>query len=195
MNNYNKTISRVTKKPPKEVIGQSGDPDAEDNKQIHENIKKAILPKNNTKELVPYKEGQIVRVKVELDSEFEKPSNNLNYSREKFKIIKVKKPKGQSALQPVYRLENMAGEKIDEDFYHNDLNPINANVIIDMEVPEMFIVQTILKDKMMTDTLGRNRKYFLVKWKGYKEATWELASVLKADVPKLVKKYEDSKND
>lgn len=195
MNNYNKTISRVTKKPPKEVIGQSGDPDAEDNKQIHENIKKAILPKNNTKELVPYKEGQIVRVKVELDSEFEKPSNNLNYSREKFKIIKVKKPKGQSALQPVYRLENMAGEKIDEDFYHNDLNPINANVIVDMEVPDLFIVQKILKDKMMTDALGRNRKFYLVKWKGYKEATWELASVLKADIPKIIKKYEDSKND
>jgi hypothetical protein len=58
MNNYNKTISRVTKKPPIEIIGQSNDPDAPDNIQIHENIKKAILPKNNTKELVRMKWGK-----------------------------------------------------------------------------------------------------------------------------------------
>jgi hypothetical protein len=193
MNNYNKTISRVTKKPPKEIVGQSSDPDAEDNKQIHENIKKAILPKNNTKELVPYEEGQLVRVKIELESEFEKPSNNLNYTREKFKIIKVKKPKGQSSLQPIYKLENQEGKKIDDDFYHNDLSPINSDVMIDMKVPELFIVQAILKDKMMVDALGRNRKHYLVKWKGYNEATWELASILKADVPKKVKQYEKDK--
>ena len=194
MNNYNKTISRVTKKPPKEIITQSNNPDAEDNKEIHENIKKAILPKNNTKELVPYEEGQLVRVKVELDSEFEKPSNNLNYTREIFKIIKVKKPKGQSALQPVYKLENPEGKKIDDDFYHNDLSPVNSNVIVDMKVPELFIVQKIIKDKMMVDALGRTRKHYLVKYKDDKQASWQPASILKADVPKIVRRYEDSKN-
>jgi hypothetical protein len=137
--------------------------------------------------------GQIVRVKVELDSEFEKPSNNLNYTRERFTIVKVKKPKGESALQPVYKLENMDGKKIDDDFYHNDLSPINANVIIDMQVPELFIVQKILKDKMMVDALGRNRKHYLVKYKDDKQASWQPASIMKADVPKIVARYEKDK--
>lgn len=194
LDNYNKTISRVTRKPPKDIIKQSDNPENEENKEIYENIKKAILPKNNKNELEPYKVGQEVRVKVELDSEFEKPSNNLNYTREIYKIIKVKKPRGESSLQPIYKLENKEGEKIEDDFYHADLSPVKSEVSYEMEVPELFIVQKILGEKDMTDATGRKRKHYLVKWKGQREATYEPASIMKADVPQIVKRYEDSKN-
>lgn len=192
-NNYNKTISRITKKPPIEIIKQSNDAEDEANKEIHENIKKAILPKNDKNELTPYDIGQMVRVKVLLENEFEKPSNNLNYTREIYKIIKVKKPRGESSLQPIYKLENKEGEKIDDEFYHGDLIAINPNVMVDMKIPEKFIVQKIIEEKTMKDITGRQRKYYLIKWKGYKEPTYELASIIKTDVPKIVKAFESKK--
>jgi hypothetical protein len=46
--------------------------------QTKEQIKKSILPKNNKDEIIPYKVGDTVRIKVELGTGFEHPSNNVS---------------------------------------------------------------------------------------------------------------------
>ena len=50
-------------------------------------------------------------------------------------------------------------------------------------------VHNNIKDRTI-DVNGIKRKELLIKWKGYKEPTYELYSVMKVEIPKLVKQYE-----
>jgi hypothetical protein len=45
----------------------------------------------------------------------------------------------------------------------------------------------------MHDALGRNRKHYLVKYKDDKTPSWQPASIMKADVSKIVARYEKDK--
>ena len=83
MKNYNSTPSRITKQPPIDIVKQGTDPKSVANVETKEQIKKSILPKNNKDEIIPYKVGDTVRIKVELGSDFEHASNNVSWSREK----------------------------------------------------------------------------------------------------------------
>ena len=47
-------------------------------------------------------------------------------------------------------------------------------------------------EKITSHNLIKKKKYYLVKWLGFKEMTWEPAKQLKEDVPEHVKEYEDS---
>lgn len=193
LKNYNSTPSRVTKKPPEEIVKQGTDPKSQANEETKEQIKKSILPKNNKDEIIPYKVGDTVRIKVELANDFEHPSNNISYSKEKFKVSKVKNAKAQSQLQPVYRVMDEQGKEVKEDFYHHALRKVNANVLVGVQEPEKFVIQKILDEKKKKDNTGKYRRYLLIKWKGYKEPTFEPYSVIQNDVPKMVANYEKTK--
>jgi len=123
-----------------------------------------------------------------LANDFEHPSNNISYSREVFKIAKVRIPKGESALQPSYRIEDDEGEEVKENYYHNDLRKVNENILVKVDQPELFIVQKIIDDK----TVDR-RRFLLVKFKDEKQAIWQPFEVIQKDVPKMVKQYLDRK--
>jgi hypothetical protein len=188
VDNYNKTQSRVTKKAPIDIVKQGSDPKNPENLQTKENIKRAVLPKNDTSEIVPYKVGDHVRVKVMLANDFEHPSNNISWSRELYTVAKVKMPKGESALQPSYRIADKEGKEVKEDYYHNDLRKVNENILVNVDQPELFVVQKIIDDKSVD-----KRRFLLVKFKDEKQAIWQPFEVIRNDVPKMVKQYLDKK--
>ncbi len=183
---YNKTDSRITKKTPKEII------EGNDNNEVEDNIKKAVLPKND--KLTPYNVGDRVRLKLYTEG-FAKPSDGNTYSRQIYKIVKVYKANKDSVLQPGYEIENDKGNIIKERFYHNDLLVLKGKSLKDVESPEKYIVQDIIDAKVEKNSIDKYERYVKIKWKGYpkSEATFEPYSVIKADVPKLLKKWEKDK--
>lgn len=52
---------------------------------------------------------------------------------------------------------------------------------------ETYHVQEILEHKT-----EKKKKFYLVKWKGFADPTWEPANIIKQDVPDVVKEYEQS---
>ena len=79
IDNYNKTISRITKKAPINIMNG-------ETENVKENIEKAIIPKND--KLTPYNKGDYVRLKTEMGSTFEKATNNISWSREVYERAK-----------------------------------------------------------------------------------------------------------
>jgi hypothetical protein len=55
---------------------------------------------------------------------------------------------------------------------------------------ETFYVHDIIDHKTV-----KKKKFYKVIWKGFAEPTWQLATMLKADVPKIVRDYEQSLKD
>ena len=184
---YNKTDSRITKKTPQEIVKGL------DNEQVKDNIEKAVLPKND--KLSPYEVGDDVRLKLYTEG-FTKPSDGTTYSRQIYEIVKVYKANKDSVLQPSYQIKNSNGIIIKERFYHNDLLVLKGKSLKDVEQPEKFIVQNIIDAKVEKNTVDRYERYVKIKWEGYKlsEATWEPYSVIKADVPKKLSKWEKESN-
>lgn len=180
--NYNNTISRITKKSPISIM--TGDTD-----NVKENIEKAIIPKND--KLTPYKKGDYVRIKTEMGSTFEKPTNNISWTREIYEITRVFMPKKASVLQPKYKIKPLdKNEEIPEFFYHNDLRVIDKDMLKKTTMPEKFVVQKIIKQKEVEEN-GIVRKKLLVKFKGIRQAEWQPYEVMKVDVPLLVKRFEE----
>ena len=54
-----------------------------------------------------------------------------------------------------------------------------------MEKVEKFEISKILDFKRKN-----GKDYYLIKWKGYKQPTWEMYNTLIEDVPKLISKYD-----
>jgi hypothetical protein len=162
MKNYNSTPSRSTDHPL--ILSSKAQTQRATvaNVETKEQIKKSILPKNNKDEIIPYKVDDTVRIKVELGSDFEHPSNSVSWSRETFKVSKVLKyAKAQSQLQPYYRVTDTEGKEVKENFYHHALRKVNDNILVGVEEPEKFVIQKILDDMKKKDTTGRARKYLL----------------------------------
>ena len=124
-----------------------------------------------------------------MGSTFEKATNNISWSREVYEISQVLNPKKNTVLQPKYKIKTLDNKQINEFFFHNDLRVINKDILKKTTIPEKFIVQKILEDRTI-NVNGIKRKELLIKWKGYKEPTYELYSVMKVEIPKLVKQYE-----
>ena len=106
-----------------------------------------------------------------------------------YEISKVFNPKKNTVLQPKYKIKTLDNKEVNEFFFHNDLRVINKDILKKTTIPEKFIVQKILDDRTI-DVNGIKRKELLIKWKGYKEPTYELYSVMKVEIPKLVKQYD-----
>jgi hypothetical protein len=193
LKNYNKTPSRVTKMSPEQVLADSSNDGA--NEKVVDNIKKSILPKNNKKEIVPYKVGDMVRIKT-LGEQFDKPSNNTSYTKAVYKIKKVYNANAKTVLQPGYTLENDNGRQIDERYYHHDLLVVKPS-LVEAETPEKFQVQKIIADKKEKSTLGQYVKYLFIKWQGYpaSDNSWEPEAVIASDLPKRVAQYYKAKED
>ena len=184
IDNYNKSPSRITKKTPVAIMeGQT--------EGVKDNIKKNVLPKNNKRgEGVVYKRGTVVRLKQEMGSTFEKPSNNIRWSRELYRVDKIFKPKADSTLQPKYRIRTYDDDsRIDGFFYQNDLREVSPDMIKEIDQEPKFVVQSLLDIKFFREN-GVSQGKVLVKWIGYKDATWEHYGVIKEDVPKMLKNLE-----
>ena len=56
-------------------------------------------------------------------------------------------------------------------------------------------VKTYYVQEILDHKTEKKRKYYLVKWKGFKEPTWEPIKIIKEDVPEYVAEYEASLKD
>lgn len=183
--NYNNTISRITKKTPINIMNG-----LVYNPQVKNNIEKAILPKNSNQDIKTYEINDIVRLK-QLTEEYEKPTNNITWSRELYKIVKIINPKDKGNLQPKYIIKQYPdGNIISQYYYYNDIKKVNPDTIQNINQPEKYIIQKIVDYKKVKNK-GGSKEYLLIKWKGYdkKFNTWEPLQVIQLDAPKLVKQF------
>jgi len=189
LKSYNETKQRVTGVPPIELVMEQDEGRLQ---ETHNRIRKVVLPKNR-KNFTPYEVGDHVRIKIQIDDSFEKPTNNISYTRQVYRIWRVRKPKSDTVLQPGYQIETLSGTKVREIFFHNDLLVVQPSSV-SVTAPEKFIVQRILEESnKKDDKTSKVIRMLLVKWKGYAEATWEPFSSIEADVPKMVKRFLQDK--
>ena len=128
--NYNGTKHSTTEFAPDEIYNQDLPEDIKE--QVIKNVRKNLKIVKN----IPYKVGDYVRIsRFKTDPEFrlnvksKNPKRNLyteNWSREKYKIIKVYKTRVPESKQNQYALEDMEGNTLianrnPKKFFHNDL--------------------------------------------------------------------------
>lgn len=180
--NYNQTKHRITNESPVDVLKMS----KEETEAVRQTIRKNVLPKN-AKPYTAYKVGDLVRLQVQMDSAFEKPTNNISFTRNVYEITKVNQPKSDSVLQPTYTIKSLpSNEVVKEKFFHNDMRKVEQTTK-QVQAPEKYIIQKMLKlDKFPVGKTGQMRDYILVKWKGYPSPTYVPVSTLRLDVPKDV---------
>jgi hypothetical protein len=113
-------------------------------------------------------------------------SGDIRWSKEIHTIAKViLKPK----FPPLYLLKGDTNTA----YTKNQLQPVNENEkvqnvdFIDKdENKDRYVVEKLMDRKVEKRTI-----YYLVKWKNYREATWEKKSNLIKDIPDMIRKYDD----
>lgn len=184
INIYNNTRNRTTNTTPIDVMENKAN-----NEDVRSNIDKATLNTSDEENKTKYKAGQKVRVK-QYTPTFEKKTNNINWSREIYEIVRVIGSNTQNTRYKIRMIKdednNDVDEPIMETFYKNDLQPI-SKILIKTDTQPKYIVSKILKKRTRN-----GKKELLIKWKSYKDTTWEPYNMIQADVPKLVKKFEES---
>ena len=131
-----------------------------------------------------FRVGDTVRVaKSEVSNDGEIWSKSLH------RIVKVLRPRS-TFVAPVYRLDgrpwNGKGKRPDwmGNKYEEDLMLVEA-VENKRETVDKWEISKLLRKQTRDGVPG-----YMVKWKGYKEPTWEPVENLKRDVPKLLKAME-----
>lgn len=154
-------------------------------KEVRDNIREEITPKNASLDATKYNVGDKVRLKLKnLSQSKGVVQGGTNYSREVYTIRSKSRP---SASQEVsYRVDNSDGEKMDDILWASDLVLVPA---IDSIVlaQKTFIVQRLIRPSMKKGVQG-----FIVRWKGYlaKDDTYETREQLMQDIPKTVQAFE-----
>lgn len=176
--NYNVTKHRVTKKTPMEAISE----DTKTNEKIRDNIRNAVIKKNlsidNNKNLLHI--GDRVRLKLQY-SEHQKQKEL--WTREVYRIYKVFKS-NKPYSKPYYYVHRNNHWHTDK-LYREDLQVVN-NIEIPVQTPkDQYNIKEIIGKKTV-----KGKVFYQVQWIGYKEPTWEPASNLLLDIPKVVERYE-----
>ena len=132
---YNNRYHSTIKMKPIEVI--------KSNKRF---IKRNIYTYNKTNKITKYKINDIVRISLKRRDVFDKPSGNIKWSEELFKIYDIN-------ISDVsrYKLKDMNDEIIEGSFYEKELQKTKNKT-------EEYIIEKIIKAK--------NNKLF-IKWRGY----------------------------
>lgn len=181
LNNYNNTISRITKFTPNEI--NENDPNIL--KEVKENIETHIT-QNNKSDLPLFNIGDKVRIKLYKNELGNKSFEN--WSSDIYVISKVRNHRATSVYKTSYKLTNEKGDNIKGIFYNDDLQLIKS-VQNPIKAPVKYIVKKLIKL-----TIKNNIPYYLVQWKGYKEHTLEKRSEIIKDIPKIIAKYEKINN-
>jgi hypothetical protein len=167
INNYNNTISTTTKHKPDKV--ETMNPD--ELSKVRNNIIKKVSSKNSRD---TQKFNKLDKVRIKITDERDK----TGWSKEIYTIKSVNIPKnGISNLY--YRLNKIKGN-----YYNNDLLKVDK---IENEIKE---IKKYEISKIIKKVVKKGKKYYVVKWKGYKETTEEPRDVLIQDVPKMIKHFE-----
>ena len=107
-------------------------------------IKENIYTYNKTTKIPKFKIGDLVRISLKRRNLFDKPSGNVKWSEELFKIHSINK-----SNVIIYKIEDLNDEIVKGIFYEKELQKIK-------NTSEVYIIEKII----------RKNKYF-VKWRNY----------------------------
>ena len=145
----------------------------EEQEEIQEQIKKQAKKNNSNLNDKILEKGQKVRLKNKL-KKTDKITDNPTYSNEIYTIAQANKPTDD--FRPsTYLLDEIKGK-----YTYNDLLPIEE-VDNELNQTEKYEFQKIIRPATQNGIFG-----YYVKWKGYKDATFEPHDNLILDVPKDV---------
>ena len=116
------------------------------NKSNEKHVKNTVYNYDITNKKPKYKINDLVRISLKRKQLFDKPSGNIKWSEELFKIYKVSK-----SNVITYQLKDMNDEIIKDTFYEKELSRTKNTT-------GEYIIEKILKTK------GNN---IFVKWRGY----------------------------
>jgi len=166
----NATYSDSTKTTPIKAISMDT---LKEHESIQDQIKKQAIKNNANLNDNILMEGQTVRLRTKL-KKTDKITDNPTFGDEIYTIVQVNKPKDD--FRPsTYALDNIKGKYTSNDLLivNSVENPINRT--------EKFALQRILRPATSQGVFG-----YWVKWKGYKEPSFEPHHSLILDVPKDV---------
>ena len=116
------------------------------NKSNEKYIKENIYAYNKTSKNPKFKIGDLVRISLKRRPIFDKPSSNIKWSEELFKIHSINK-----SNVITYKIKDLNDEIIDGIFYEKELQKTKNN-------SEVYIIEKIIR---------RNKNKCFVKWRNY----------------------------
>ena len=116
------------------------------NKDNEKNIKENIYSYNKTSKIPRFKIGDLVRISLKRRDVFDKPSANIKWSEELFKIHSINK-----SNVITYRIKDLNYEIIKDIFYEKELQKTK-------NTSEVYIIEKIIR---------KNKNKYLVKWRNY----------------------------
>ncbi len=140
---------------------------------VQDQIKKQAVKNNANLNDNILEKGQKVRLRTKL-KKTDKITDNPTFGDEIYTIERVNKPKDD------FRPSTYALDKIKGKYTSNDLLPVNS-IDNPIDRTEKFAVQRIIRPATSNGVYG-----YWVKWKGYKNPTFEPHDTLILDVPKDV---------
>ena len=116
------------------------------NKSNEKHIKENIYAYNKTSKNPKFKIGDLITVSLRRRDLFDKPSGNIKWSEELFKIHSINK-----SNVITYKIKDLNGEITDGIFYEKELQKTKNN-------SDVYIIERIIR---------KNKNKYLVKWRGY----------------------------
>ena len=118
------------------------------NKNNEKYIKENIYTYDKTSKTPKFKIEDLVRISLKRRPIFDKPSGNIKWSEELFKIHSINKTNVIT-----YKIKDMNNEIIDGIFYEKELQKAK-------NTSELYIIEKIIR---------KNKNKYLVKWRGYSD--------------------------
>ena len=116
------------------------------NKNNEKYIKENIYTYNKTSKNPKFKIGDLVRISLKRRNLFDKPSSNIKWSEELFKIHSINK-----SNVIIYKIKDLNDKIIDGIFYEKELQKTK-------NTSEVYIIEKIIR---------KNKNKYLVKWRNY----------------------------
>ena len=116
------------------------------NRNNEKYIKENIFTYNKTSKNPKSKIGDLVRISLKRRNLFDKPSANIKWSEELFKIHSINR-----ANVTIYKIKDLNGEIIEGIFYEKELQRSK-------NTSEVYVIEKIIR---------KNKNKYLVKWRGY----------------------------
>ena len=182
IDNYNNAYHSIVKDTPNNIDSSYED----DVKMVNvkQNIYNSVTSKRKALDKQKFNVGDIVRLKVQNEK------TKTNWSNEIYRIVKLGKRR-KLYTAPYYFIENVnTNVQINKKYYDNDLLFIPSTEVSNKMTPvEKYEISKILGFKRID-----GRDMYLIKWKGYKDTTYEPYETLREDVPKMVKMFDRENN-
>ena len=118
------------------------------NKSNEKYIKENIYTYNKTSKNPKFKINDLVRISLKRRDLFDKPSSNIKWSEELFKIHSINK-----SNVITYKIKDLNDEIIKGQFYEKELQKTKNN-------SQVYIIEKIIR---------KNKNRYLVKWRGYSD--------------------------